>query len=63
MDEIMAKLGLSSRKTVRENYIKAAIAMDFVEPQYPDTPNHPHQKYRMTPTGKEYLDGANEKQD
>ena len=57
MDEIMLKLSLRSKKTVRENYINAAIAMGFVAPLHPDTPNHPQQKYRKTPRGEEHLGG------
>ena len=52
---IMNCLGLSSRKTVRLNYVKAAVDLEFIEPLYPDTPNHPQQKYRITQKGKDYL--------
>jgi predicted HTH transcriptional regulator len=53
---IMAKLGLTSRKTVRTNYVKSAIELELIEPIYRDTPNHPKQKYRLTHKGKGILE-------
>jgi len=52
---IMESLGLTSRKTVRINYVKSALELDLIEPLYPETPNHPQQKYRLTQKGKDLL--------
>lgn len=31
------------------------MAIDLVEPLYPEQPNHPRQKYRLTEKGKNLL--------
>ena len=53
---IMERLGLTSRKTVRINYVKSALDLHLIESLYPETPNHPQQKYRLTQKGKNLLD-------
>ncbi|MCF0218843.1 MAG: hypothetical protein HUK14_03600 [Muribaculaceae bacterium] len=38
-----------------KKYIQPAIALGLVELTYPDKPNHPKQKYRLTDLGKAVL--------
>ncbi len=45
---IMQKMGLSDRKNFNLLYIIPALADKVIERRYPDTPNHPHQQYRLT---------------
>ena len=52
--EILKALQLSDRKNVREAYISSALKMALIEPTY-NNPNHPKQKYRLTPAGREYV--------
>ncbi len=44
----MQKMGLSDRKNFNLLYIIPALADKVIERRYPDTPNHPHQQYRLT---------------
>ncbi len=44
--EIMIKLGLKHRPTVRNNYIKPALDKDVIEMTIPDKPRSKNQKYR-----------------
>jgi len=55
--EIQEALKLTDRKNVREEYILPAIDLGLVELTHPEKPNHPHQKYRLTQKGKEFLEG------
>lgn len=48
LDEIMGAFGYKDKKSFRENYITPALAEGIVERKYPDNPNHPHQKFRLT---------------
>lgn len=54
MSEIMESMGFSHRTSFRENYFKPALEDGAVELLYPDTPNHPQQKYRLTEAAKEW---------
>ncbi|MFC2100830.1 PT domain-containing protein [Bacteroidota bacterium] len=51
--EIQDALELKHRETFMENYLNPAITQGFVEMTYPDNPNHPYQKYRLTAKGLE----------
>jgi Fic family protein len=44
--EIMSRLGLSHRKTFRDNYLRPAIERGFVEMTIPDKPQSENQKYK-----------------
>lgn len=44
----MGAFGYKDKKSFRENYITPALAEGIVERKYPDNPNHPHQKFRLT---------------
>lgn len=48
MNELMECVGLKHRTTFRENYLLPAIEDDAIGLLYPDTPNHPKQKYSLT---------------
>ena len=54
MKELMELFDLKSAKRFRENYIQPALAEGAIERLYPDTPNHPKQKYRLTDYAKEW---------
>ena len=53
MSELMESMGFSHRTSFRENYFKPALEDGAVEQLYPDQPNHPRQKYRLTEADKE----------
>ncbi len=59
MKEIMALCGLKSLKRFRENYILPALADGTLERLYPDQPNHPKQKYRLTIAAREWEETNN----
>ena len=50
--EIQKKLGLKHDDYFRLNYIEPAMKAGFIEMTYPDSPNHPNQKYRLTVEGE-----------
>ena len=54
MSELMESMGFSHRTSFRENYFKPALEDGAVEQLYPDQPNHPRQKYRLTEAAKEW---------
>lgn len=54
MKGIMTLFNLKSAKHFRENYIQPALADGTIERLYPDQPNHPKQKYRLTEIAKEW---------
>lgn len=51
--EIQEELGLKDRVNFKENYLDPAIAAEIVKMKYPDSPNHPKQKYVLTKKGTE----------
>ncbi len=53
--EIMEALELNHRPTFRANYLNPALKKGYVVPLYPEQPNHPRQKYRLTEKGVELL--------
>lgn len=53
--EIMQNLSLTHRPTFRTNYLHPAIDVGLVESIFPNQPNHPKQKYRLTEKGKSFL--------
>ena len=54
MKGILNLFDLKSVKRFRENYIQPALAEGAIERLYPDQPNHPKQKYRLTDSAKEW---------
>lgn len=49
--EAMAAIGLKDRKNFTEYTLNPALKSGAVCPLYPDKPNHPRQKYRLTVKG------------
>ncbi|MGN1214088.1 MAG: Fic family protein [Bacteroidaceae bacterium] len=45
---------MKSAKRFRENYIQPALVEGAIERLYPNQPNHPKQKYRLTDLAKEW---------
>ncbi len=50
--ELMEAIGLKDRKSFRERYLKEAMEKGVLEFVYPDQPNSPKQRYRLTELGK-----------
>lgn len=53
--EMMEKLQFNNRRYFTKEYLKIAVTEGQVEPIYPESPNHPRQKYRLTDKGKGLL--------
>jgi len=56
---------LCSKKNIRHFrnfYLNPALADGAIERLYPDTPNHPQQKYRLTEAAKEWKKNNSPKQ-
>lgn len=54
MKELMVRCGLKHLQTFRKNYIHPALQDKAIELLYPDHPNHPAQKYRLTGVAKNW---------
>lgn len=52
--DLINLFGLSDVRKFRKNYIQPALAEGAIERLYPDRPNHPKQKYRLTDLAKEW---------
>lgn len=50
--EVQKALDLKHEDYFRANYLLPAINEGYIELTYPNSPNHPHQKYRLTEMGK-----------
>jgi Fic family protein len=50
--EMMAGLALSHRPTFRKNYLRPALDAGLLEMKYPENPQHPRQRYRLTAKGR-----------
>jgi ATP-dependent DNA helicase RecG len=53
--EMMARMHLKNRESFMNTYLNPAMEMKLEEQLYPEQPNHPRQKYRLTDKGKELL--------
>ncbi len=51
LKEIMDSLNLKHRPTLLYNYLKPVLELELVELKFPETPNSPKQKYRLTAKG------------
>lgn len=51
LKQVMNKLGLKHRPNFIDLYLSPAIAAGFICRLYPDSPNHPRQKYLLTAKG------------
>ena len=52
--EIQTLLDLKHDDYFRVHYIQAALEQGFVKMKYPETPNHPQQRYFLTDKGKQF---------
>ena len=50
--ELLRKLALSHRPTLRANYLRPALALGLVEMTHPESPTAKNQAYRLTPRGR-----------
>ena len=55
--DIMNLFGLKNRTRFRNEYIIPALKEDVLEMKYPNTPQHPRQKYRLTERAKKWKKG------
>lgn len=46
--EILHALVLKHTSNIRENYLEPTVKIVLIERIYPNNPNHPRQKYRLT---------------
>lgn len=53
--DIMRRLGLHHRPSLRQNYLTPAIRLGLVAMTVPDKPNSRLQRYRLTPRGRSLL--------
>jgi len=51
--EIQNILQLKHREYFRDNYLLPALESGYIEMTFPDSPNHPNQRYRLTTKGIE----------
>ncbi len=51
--EIQEELGLKHRENFADNYLNPALESGYIEMLYPNSPNHPQQRYRLTEKGLE----------
>ncbi|MDE6757263.1 MAG: hypothetical protein K2J66_09000, partial [Muribaculaceae bacterium] len=64
-DEFMSALeladlcGLKNIRNFRKYYLNPALADGAIERLYPDSPNHPKQKYRLTEAAKVWKNSQN----
>ena len=57
--EIQNKLKIKTAEYVRKKYIVPALKQNFIEMVFLSNPNHPNQKYRLTPKGKALQEKSN----
>ena len=55
MSKIMSNMGLKHRTSFREKYFLPALEDGAIEPLYPEQPNHPKQKYRLTISAQKWI--------
>lgn len=53
--ELQEALELKDRRNFRENYIEPALQDELIQMKYPDSPNHPKQRYLLTEKGEKIL--------
>ena len=55
MNELCPIWDSKHRTSFWKNYFLPALEDDAIEPMYPEQPNHPKQKYRLTELAKEWI--------
>ena len=53
--ELQKKLNLTNKANFLNNYLQPAIEQSFISMKYPESPNHPKQRYSITQKGKKLL--------
>lgn len=53
--ELMAILGVTHRTQFRTFHLQPLIDGGLLQPQFPDNPRHPRQRYSLTPVGAEII--------
>lgn len=53
ISDLMADIGLVHKATFRANYLRPALAVEWIEMTQPESPSSPAQKYRLTQLGKQ----------
>ena len=53
--ELMALLGVTHRTQFRTFHLQPLIDGGLLQPQFPDNPRHPRQRYSLTPVGAEII--------
>ena len=53
--QILEALDLKHEGNFRENYLEPALKEGFIRMKYPDSPNHPKQRYLLTVIGQSLL--------
>jgi len=53
--ELMALLGVTHRTQFRTFHLQPLIDGGLLQPQFPDSPRHPRQRYSLTPVGAEIV--------
>lgn len=59
LDELMEILQYKNRRSFLDIYIKPIMSHELIERTFPNTPNHPRQKYFLSEKGKRLLGGFN----
>lgn len=59
-EDLQSTLGLQDRKSFRQRYLKHALAEGLIEMTLPGKPNSRIQKYRLTDSGRRWLEKRNE---
>lgn len=54
-EDLFSSVGLSNHSTNRKKYLDPLINIGWIEMEYPDTPTHPGQRYRVTGAGKRLM--------
>ena len=50
--EMMSRISLSHRPTLRKNYMHPMLDTGLIEMKYPENPKHPGQRYRLSAKGR-----------
>lgn len=53
--DLFKEMGLSNQSSNREKYLDPLLALALVKMEYPETPTHPKQRYKITSAGENLL--------
>lgn len=54
-EDMFSKIGLTNHSTNRKKYLDPLLNLGLVEMEYPQTPTHPKQRYKITSNGEKLL--------